>query len=164
MFGSAGRRAVEQRLPTLRAELGAGFCVVNGENVADGRVITGKLADRLLAAGADVITLGNHVWARPGFDGYIAKTDDALAQRPLFWSATMNEPTEAPLDSGGSGSSHNLGLDYVPAGVSGDPLHPDNIIFDFAGGQSASGFGHVHCRKGHEADETAIAAALPPTR
>src|SRR5437764_7821386 len=57
---------------------------------------------------------------------------------------------------------NNLGLDHVPAGVSGDPAHPDNIIFDFAGGVSAGGFGHVHCRKGHEAEESALAAALPP--
>jgi metallophosphoesterase (TIGR00282 family) len=37
---------------------------VNGENVADGAGITPRLAERLLAAGADVITLGNHVWRR----------------------------------------------------------------------------------------------------
>src|SRR5437899_6607134 len=30
---------------------------------------------------------------------------------------------------------HNLGLDNVPGGVSGDPLHPDNLLFDFAGGE-----------------------------
>jgi 2',3'-cyclic-nucleotide 2'-phosphodiesterase len=35
---------------------------VNGENAADGVGITAKLADKILAAGADVITLGNHVW------------------------------------------------------------------------------------------------------
>ena len=35
---------------------------MNGENAADGVGLTAKLADKLLAAGADVITLGNHVW------------------------------------------------------------------------------------------------------
>jgi 2',3'-cyclic-nucleotide 2'-phosphodiesterase len=35
---------------------------VNGENAADGVGLTAKLADKILAAGADVITLGNHVW------------------------------------------------------------------------------------------------------
>jgi 2',3'-cyclic-nucleotide 2'-phosphodiesterase len=49
-------------LSSLKAELGAGFCIVNGENAADGVGITAKLADKILAAGADVITLGNHVW------------------------------------------------------------------------------------------------------
>jgi calcineurin-like phosphoesterase len=36
--------------------------VVNGENAADGIGLTAKLAEKLLAAGADVITTGNHVW------------------------------------------------------------------------------------------------------
>ena len=62
MFGPPGRRAVETRLPGLRDELGAGFCIVNGENAADGMGLTAKLAEKLLAAGADVVTLGNHVW------------------------------------------------------------------------------------------------------
>jgi 2',3'-cyclic-nucleotide 2'-phosphodiesterase len=62
VFGPPGRRALESRLPSLREELGAGFCVVNGENAADGMGLTAKLADKILAAGADVITLGNHVW------------------------------------------------------------------------------------------------------
>ena len=35
---------------------------MNGENAADGVGLTAKLADKILAAGADVITLGNHVW------------------------------------------------------------------------------------------------------
>ena len=42
---------------------------------------------------------------------------------------------------------HILGLDHLSGvgGVSGDPLHPDNIIFDITGGVSAGGFGHPHC-------------------
>jgi 2',3'-cyclic-nucleotide 2'-phosphodiesterase len=62
VFGPPGRRAVESRLAELRHELEADFCIVNGENVADGMGITAKLAEKLLAAGADVLTTGNHVW------------------------------------------------------------------------------------------------------
>jgi metallophosphoesterase (TIGR00282 family) len=62
VFGPPGRRAIESRLPALRDELGASFCVVNGENAADGMGLSAKLAHKLLAAGADVVTLGNHVW------------------------------------------------------------------------------------------------------
>jgi len=51
VFGVPGRRAVEERLPTLREELAADFCVVNGENAADGAGITPRIADRILAAG-----------------------------------------------------------------------------------------------------------------
>jgi metallophosphoesterase (TIGR00282 family) len=78
VFGSPGRRAVEERLPGLREELGAGFCVVNGENAADGRGLTPKLADKLLAAGADVVTLGNHVWARDEIVPYLEQSERVI--------------------------------------------------------------------------------------
>jgi uncharacterized protein GlcG (DUF336 family) len=61
---------------------------------------------------------------------------------------------------------NNLVLDYVPAGVSGDPTRPDNIVYDIAPqpgqmpGVSASGWGHPVC----SAAATAIAAGLPPTK
>ena len=47
VFGAVGRRAVEQRLPALREELSVAFCVVNGENAADGKGITPRLAASL---------------------------------------------------------------------------------------------------------------------
>jgi metallophosphoesterase (TIGR00282 family) len=78
VFGAPGRRAVEARLPELRAELAADFCIVNGENAAAGRGITAKIAERLLAAGADVITLGNWTWGQPGFAPYLSGTDRVL--------------------------------------------------------------------------------------
>ena len=78
VFGPAGRHAVESRLPALREELGAAFCVVNGENAADGRGITPRIADRLLAAGADVVTLGNHVWARDEILAYLKTSERVI--------------------------------------------------------------------------------------
>ena len=45
---------------------------MNGENIADGAGITPKLADKLLAAGADVVTLGNHTYRRGGIGDYLA--------------------------------------------------------------------------------------------
>ena len=78
MFGVPGRRAVEERLPALREELAVDFCVVNGENAADGVGITPRIADRILAAGADVITLGNHVWRRPEIAPYLAESERVI--------------------------------------------------------------------------------------
>jgi metallophosphoesterase (TIGR00282 family) len=78
VFGAPGRRAVESRLPSLREELGADFCIVNGENAADGRGITAKIAERLLASGADVITLGNWVWGQQGFAPYLNGAERVL--------------------------------------------------------------------------------------
>jgi 2',3'-cyclic-nucleotide 2'-phosphodiesterase len=78
VFGAPGRRAVETRLPSLRDDVRADFCIVNGENAAAGRGITAKIADRLLASGADVITLGNWTWGQPGFAPYLAGTDRVI--------------------------------------------------------------------------------------
>jgi len=54
------------------------MCIVNGENAADGAGITGKLADRLLHAGADVVTLGNHTYRRDGIGEYLAASDTVI--------------------------------------------------------------------------------------
>jgi 2',3'-cyclic-nucleotide 2'-phosphodiesterase len=62
----------------LRDELAADLCIVNGENIADGAGITPKLADKLLAAGADVVTLGNHTYRRPGIGDYLAASDRVI--------------------------------------------------------------------------------------
>ncbi len=62
----------------MREERGADICIVNGENVADGAGITPKLADRLLRAGADVLTLGNHTFRRDGIGDYLAKSDRVI--------------------------------------------------------------------------------------
>jgi metallophosphoesterase (TIGR00282 family) len=85
VVGAPGRRAIEERLRGLRDELGASFCIVNGENAADGVGITPKLAARILAAGADVITLGNHTWRRSEINSYLASSETVI--RPANFSA-----------------------------------------------------------------------------
>jgi 2',3'-cyclic-nucleotide 2'-phosphodiesterase len=70
-----GRRAIEGRLRSLRDELRADFCILNGENLADGVGITPKLADKMLASGVDVMTLGNHVWRRGEIIPYLKESD-----------------------------------------------------------------------------------------
>jgi uncharacterized protein GlcG (DUF336 family) len=58
---------------------------------------------------------------------------------------------------------HTLNLDFVPAGISGDDKHPDNIVYDITSqpgqmpGISPSGWGHPACNAGVQA----IAAGLP---
>ena len=84
-MGPPGRRAVEERLGGLKDELGADFCILNGENAADGVGITPKLAERLLAAGADVITLGNHTWRRREINHYLDGSERVI--RPANFPA-----------------------------------------------------------------------------
>lgn len=62
VVGEPGLRAVEQHLPTLRARLKLDLVIANAENVAGGAGVTRDTASRLLAAGADVLTNGNHAW------------------------------------------------------------------------------------------------------
>jgi len=78
VVGPAGRRAVEEQLPALRERYDADVAIVNGENIADGVGITPKLADKLLAAGADVVTLGNHTYRRSGIGGYLAASERVI--------------------------------------------------------------------------------------
>jgi 2',3'-cyclic-nucleotide 2'-phosphodiesterase len=78
--GMPGRRALEGRLASLRAELQVDFCILNGENLADGVGITPKLAERMLASGVDAITLGNHVWRRGEIVPYLKESDRVVSQ------------------------------------------------------------------------------------
>jgi metallophosphoesterase (TIGR00282 family) len=71
-------RAVERLLPGLKEELQADYCVVNGENAADGLGLTPQLAEKILASGADVITLGNHTFRRKEIAPYLAETDRVI--------------------------------------------------------------------------------------
>jgi metallophosphoesterase (TIGR00282 family) len=80
VVGVPGRMALETRLKDLREELDADFCVVNGENAADGVGLTPKLARKLLEFGADAITLGNHTWRRPDLAPWI--DSEARVVRP----------------------------------------------------------------------------------
>ena len=85
VVGRPGRDAVEALLPGLRERLEVDACVVNGENIANGIGITPRLADRLLAAGADAITLGNHAWRREEIGPYLATSPAVI--RPANFQA-----------------------------------------------------------------------------
>ena len=99
VVGHPGRDAVKALLPGLKRELGAHLTVVNGENAAAGFGLTAKLVQEIKAAGADVITTGNHVFAQKEF----------LAELPHLERVTRpaNYPPGAPgtgwctLEAGG---------------------------------------------------------------
>ena len=62
IVGEPGRSAVIARLPELKARDRVDFTIVNGENAAGGRGITGKITIDLLRAGVSVVTTGDHIW------------------------------------------------------------------------------------------------------
>ncbi|MGH6953821.1 MAG: TIGR00282 family metallophosphoesterase [Alphaproteobacteria bacterium] len=80
VVGRSGRETLCQRLPDLRRELALDFVLVNGENAAGGFGITAKLCREFYDAGADAITMGNHVWDQREIIDYI--DSDARLLRP----------------------------------------------------------------------------------
>jgi 2',3'-cyclic-nucleotide 2'-phosphodiesterase len=71
VVGGLGRRTLLATLPQLRERHNPTFVVVNAENVAGGLGITPKIADELLDAGVDAITLGNHAYHRKEIYPYL---------------------------------------------------------------------------------------------
>ena len=88
IVGEPGRNAVMARLPELKEKHAIDFIVVNGENAAGGRGITGKITIDLLRAGVAVVTTGDHVWDQKDILSFI-DTEPRLL-RPI------NYPDGAP--------------------------------------------------------------------
>lgn len=88
VVGEPGRSAVISRLAELKTQYAADFVVVNGENAAGGRGITGKITIDLLRAGVSVITTGDHIWDQKDIVSFIGTEPRLL--RPI------NYPEGAP--------------------------------------------------------------------
>lgn len=88
IVGEPGRNAVIARLSALKEQYGIDFIVVNGENAAGGRGITGKITIDLLRAGVSVVTTGDHIWDQKDVFAYIGTEPRLL--RPI------NYPEGAP--------------------------------------------------------------------
>jgi metallophosphoesterase (TIGR00282 family) len=75
VVGGLGRHTLLDCLPVLRERHAPTFVVVNGENAAGGLGITPKIADQILAAGVDAITLGNHTFHRREIYPYLESSE-----------------------------------------------------------------------------------------
>jgi 2',3'-cyclic-nucleotide 2'-phosphodiesterase len=64
IVGKPGREIVRRAVAGLVSELGLDLVVANGENSAGGSGITPSIYRELIAAGVDVVTLGDHVYRR----------------------------------------------------------------------------------------------------
>ena len=64
IVGSPGRKIVHERLADILAQREIDFCIANCENAASGFGVTPRITEELFAAGADVLTSGNHIWKR----------------------------------------------------------------------------------------------------
>ncbi|MBI4310994.1 MAG: TIGR00282 family metallophosphoesterase [Chloroflexi bacterium] len=88
IVGKPGRKALEMLLPGIRAEYAIDLVIANGENAAGGFGITEDTAADIFAAGAAVITTGDHVWDKKEVLPYLGQEPRLL--RPL------NFPPGAP--------------------------------------------------------------------
>lgn len=72
VVGNMGVHMIETYLPKLKQELRPQVTVVNGENATPmGRGITQSIYKKMMGAGVDVVTLGNHAWSNNGILDFI---------------------------------------------------------------------------------------------
>ena len=88
VVGRPGREFLEKALKPLQEELAVDVTIVNGENASGGAGIVPRVADQLFAAGADVITLGDHTWDKREIYQYLKENPRII--RPA------NFPGDAP--------------------------------------------------------------------
>jgi metallophosphoesterase (TIGR00282 family) len=78
VVGGVGHRALLTRLPELIATHRPALVVVNAENAADGSGTSPRQADELFAAGAHVLTGGNHTLRRRPYHDTLRRDPRAL--------------------------------------------------------------------------------------
>ena len=102
IVGKPGREIIRKGLPGLVGHLDVDLVIANAENSAAGFGVTKDIGDTLLEAGVQVMTSGNHIWAKrevieymageprllrpanypagvPGRGSYLAQTSDGRA-------------------------------------------------------------------------------------
>jgi len=86
IFGSAGRRIVQEHIGHIRQENAVDLVVINAENAAGGFGVTPQIAEEFFDLGADVLTTGNHVWDKRELIDYmnsVPADSQARARRVL---------------------------------------------------------------------------------
>ena len=86
VVGKGGRKGVAKCLGILRGHGDVDFVVANCENSAGGVGVDPGSARELLGAGIDVLTSGNHIWAKREIVEYL--TDSDVLIRPANFAPT----------------------------------------------------------------------------
>lgn len=71
IIGENAVKKIVKELPKIKEENKVDFVIINAENSAGGMGINKKIFDKLLQAGADVITMGNHTWGKKDVFSFI---------------------------------------------------------------------------------------------
>ena len=83
IVGKAGLQKLKDELPIIVKEHNIDFIIVNGENAADGMGLLEKQYRDILSLGVDVVTMGNHTWAKKEIFKFI---EDERIVRPANYS------------------------------------------------------------------------------
>lgn len=83
IVGENGLKKLRETLPNLKQRENIDFVIVNGENVASGMGITERNYRDILSCGTDVVTMGNHTWAKKDIFNFI---DDQRIVRPANYT------------------------------------------------------------------------------
>ena len=79
LVGKTGVYMLKNNLQNIIKEKNIDFVIVNAENAADGMGLVEKQYRDILSSGANVVTLGNHTWAKKDIFNFI---DDEHIIRP----------------------------------------------------------------------------------
>jgi metallophosphoesterase (TIGR00282 family) len=78
VFGKPGRQAVQRLVPRLITRHAVDLVVANAENSASGIGVTPDAAEELLAAEVNLLTSGNHIWAKREIVPYLERPESRL--------------------------------------------------------------------------------------
>jgi 2',3'-cyclic-nucleotide 2'-phosphodiesterase len=146
IVGKPGRNAVREFVPRLREKHGLDLCIGNSENSAGGAGITPDSADELLEAGLDLLTSGNHTFAKREIGPYL----DRPGSRQL-------RPANYPVGAPGRGDAviaapagERLGVINLEGRVFMKPLEcpfrtADRLIESMKAGGVRCIFVDMHC-------------------
>jgi hypothetical protein len=93
IFGSAGRRIVREHIGHVREAHDVELTIVNAENAAGGFGLTPQIAEEIFDLGADVLTMGNHVWDKKELIDYLNSAANSVSV-----SASVNANASARVD------------------------------------------------------------------
>lgn len=98
VVGNLGCEALAALLPRIKREYGADIVIVNGENSAEGNGIDARSAEAIFAAGADVITGGNHSFRKHSVEELYERRDTLL--RPANFGEDLPGKGVCEVDMG----------------------------------------------------------------
>lgn len=99
IVGNPGRKILKRKISEVREKHDHDYCIANGENAAGGSGLTYKVSDEIFKSGVDVITMGNHTWAKNDILNFI--DNSAGLVRPANYSAILPGKGHAVIEKSG---------------------------------------------------------------